>query len=63
MRQRALVSDPRDPYDSFRNPRPCSDGATVGLCPITEANLGDGIFNALRLLLRVDIMELALIQT
>ena len=30
--------------------RIAASGATVGLCPITEANLGDGIFPAARLL-------------
>ena len=28
--------------------RIAASGATVGLCPITEANLGDGIFPAAR---------------
>jgi formiminoglutamate deiminase len=32
--------------------RIAASGATVGLCPITEANLGDGIFPAAQFLLR-----------
>ena len=45
-RRRALVPDPRDPHDAERDARRWrSSGAVAGLCPITEANLGDGIFD------------------
>ena len=41
-----LVPDPRDPHDRRRDPATRASGAVAGLCPVTEANLGDGIFNA-----------------
>ena len=42
----ALVPDPRDADDRRRDhARSPRSGAVAGLCPITEANLGDGIFH------------------
>ncbi|GIT09401.1 MAG: hypothetical protein CM1200mP30_30310 [Pseudomonadota bacterium] len=32
-------------HDSGRNFKLAKSGAVAGLCPVTEANLGDGIFN------------------
>ena len=46
-RRRALVPRPRHPHDDDGDARASrARGAVAGLCPITEANLGDGIFNA-----------------
>ena len=39
------MPDPRHPYDRRRDDAAWrASGAVAGLCPITEANLGDGIF-------------------
>ena len=41
-----LVRDPRDAYDADNGIRAlAASGAVAGLCPLTEAVLGDGIFN------------------
>ena len=46
-RRCALVPGPRHPHDRCRKRmRHAASGAVAGLCPITEANLGDGIFPA-----------------
>ena len=37
---------PCDAYDRCRDARLAASGAVAGLCPLTEANLGDGIFDA-----------------
>ncbi len=42
---RPLVPDPRHPHDRDGNCGAGASGAVAGLCPITEANLGDGPFN------------------
>ena len=43
----ALVPHSRDPHDGMRKSRAfAKTGAVAGLCPITEASLGDGIFPA-----------------
>ena len=48
---RALVPDPRHPHDRRRKRDGLApSGAVAGLCPVTEANLGDGIFPARRFL-------------
>ena len=43
-----LVPRPRDPPDRARARELARSGAVAGLCPITEANLGDGIFECIR---------------
>ena len=44
--RRALVLHPRDAPHRARDARPrATTGAAMGLCPMTEANLGDGIFD------------------
>jgi formimidoylglutamate deiminase len=40
----ALVRHPRHPYERRRPRALARSGAVAGLCPTTEANLGDGIF-------------------
>ncbi len=37
---------PRHPHDAAGTERLARSGAVAGLCPATEANLGDGIFRA-----------------
>ena len=50
-RRPALVPGPCDPYDRAARPRVWrASGAVAGLCPTTEANLGDGFFPAAGLL-------------
>ena len=45
--RRALVPDPRHPRDAGRSAACMGHSeAVVGLCPTTEANLGDGLFPA-----------------
>ena len=40
------MPDPRDAHDASRKDRAlAASGAVAGLCPITEATLGDGIFD------------------
>ena len=43
-RSTALVSDPRDAHGRGGNAALARVGAVAGLCPVTEANLGDGVF-------------------
>jgi len=45
-RRRPLVSRPRHPRRRRELARIAKANAVVGLCPITEANLGDGVFDA-----------------
>ena len=40
-----LVHGPCDPHDRSGTPRAGGSGAVGGLCPLTEASLGDGIFD------------------
>ena len=40
----ALVADPCDSHDREELAGVARSGAVVGLCPITEASLGDGVF-------------------
>ncbi len=40
----------RNAYDGRRNAGVAKKGAIAGLCPITEANLGDGTFSAVEFL-------------
>ena len=40
------MHDPRHPDDARQTAALAKTGAVAGLCPITEANLGDGIFDA-----------------
>ncbi len=42
------MPDPLHAHDGEESQRLARSGAVVGLCPITEANLGDGIFEAPR---------------
>ena len=39
------MRDPRDPHDRAEIRALAASGAVAGLCPLTEASLGDGIFD------------------